>query len=389
MKRLLGATALLLTAAMLAGCGGGALKNADASLTEAKSTEQNGGGFSVDHVVVNASVRKTGQYPESFVLYLSEGAGENIPELSASDFHMTGKAGMWGSEDTRDFSCEFEKVETDGAAITITPTDFPEKYFYVQTFQVTCDKDAGLSFTEEAISEVNTPVADDFETFRKEDGAAFDYHLFTPETTENMPVVVVFHGYGDTSNLLTYRTAVEWAEPENQKKRPCYVIAPVIDDQTYYTARASVFTPLKALLDQMVEEGKVDPSRIYVMGNSFGGMSSIEFAEGYPDTVKRVLALCPALNYSNTAMNQLEKIKDIPIWFAHAEHDNTIPVENSRNAVEKLKELGAKEVEFTEYSDEEMNAAGADSAPDSTYSYHHVELAVMEDDAYLDWLYNG
>ena len=163
----------------------------------------------------------------------------------------------------------------------------------------------------------------------------------------------------------------------------------MIDDQTYYTARASVFTPLKALLDQMVEEGKVDPSRIYVMGNSFGGMSSIEFAEGYPDTVKRVLALCPALNYSNTAMNQLEKIKDIPIWFAHAEHDNTIPVENSRNAVDKLKELGAEEVKFTEYSDEEMNAAGADSAPDSTYSYHHVELAVMEDDAYLDWLYNG
>ncbi len=377
MKRTVKAVALLLAAGILSGCGG----------VTTETTDGNGGASSVDHVIVNATVRKTGQYPENFQMVLSEGAGKKVPALSEADFHMTGKAGMWGSDDTRDFSCEFESVVVDGDTITLTPKDFPEKYFYVKNFQVTCDGDQDLSFTEEAVSEVNTPVADAFETFRKEDGAAFDYHLFTPETTENMPVVVVFHGFGDTSNLLTYRTAVEWAEPENQKKRPCYVIAPVIDDQTYYTARTSVFTPLKALLDQMVEEKKIDPDRIYVMGNSFGGMSSIEFAELYPDAVAGVLALCPALNYSNTAMNQLEKIKDIPIWFAQAEHDNTIPVENSRNAVKRLEDLGAKEVKFTEYSDAEMDAAGADAAPDSTYSYHHVELAVMEDEDYLDWLY--
>ena len=38
----------------------------------------------------------------------------------------------------------------------------------------------------------------------------------------------------DTVNLLTCRTAVDRAEPDNQKIRPCFVPAPVIDDETYF-----------------------------------------------------------------------------------------------------------------------------------------------------------
>ena len=373
----------LITGMLLASCG----SVADAAADQTEQNTAGGDQMMSDGIVIDATVRTTGQYPERIEVPIPAGVDAAGLNLSEADFHMKGTAGMWGSDDTREFSCEFEKLENDGNAIVLYPKDFPEKYFYVQDFTVSCDKEDALSFTKQDIAKVNTAVADDFQTFAKEDGAGFTYHLYTPETEENMPVVVVFHGYGDTENLLTYRTAVEWAEPDNQKIRPCYVIAPVIDDNTYYSARNTVFTPLKALLDQMTAEGKADPNRIYVMGNSFGGMSSIEFAELYPDTVAGILALCPALNYSSTAMGQLEKIKDIPIWFAQAEHDNTIPIENSRTAAEKLKELGAKEVRLKEYSDDEMNAAGADAAPDSTYSYHHVELAVMEDDAYMDWLY--
>ena len=341
----------------------------------------------VESVTIYSSVRKTGQYPESFVITLSEAAKAGVA-LKAEDFKLEGNAGMWGSNETRPFTAEFESVKTEGSSVILVPKDFPEKLFYVRSFKVSCSKDDVPSFTDKDVTEIFTAVADDFTTVTKKDGAAFDYHLYTPEKTENMPVVVVFHGYGDTSNLLTYRTAVDWAEPDNQAVRPCYVIAPVIDDDTYYSARESVFRPLKELLDKMTEEGKADPDRIYVMGNSFGGMSSIEFAELYPDTVAGILALCPALNYSPKAVENLDKMKGIPIWFAHAQHDGTIPAQYSQNAVDKLEKLGAKEVRFTEYTDEEMNAAGADSAPDSTYSYHHVELAVMEDDAYKQWLFS-
>ena len=137
----------------------------------------------------------------------------------------------------------------------------------------------------------------------------------------------------------------------------------------------------------MISEGKADPGRIYVMGNSFGGVATIEFCEKYPETVSAAIALCPALTYAPGASSAIEKMKDVSIWFAHAAGDNTIPVSASRTAVSALENMGAAEVKYTEYSDEEMNLAGADGDPDSTYSYHHVELAVMEDPAFREWLF--
>ena len=234
-----------------------------------------------------------------------------------------------------------------------------------------------------------TPVADEFETKTSEGEISFDYRFFDPGKDEPVPIVIVFHGYGDTNNLLTYRTAVEWAEPENQQVRPCYVLAPVIDDETYFTekGRDSVFVAIHDMIVQKVSDGKVDPARVYVMGNSFGGLSTIEYCEKYPDEVAGAIALCPALNYSGNAVMKLKEMTEVPIWFACAKNDNTIPSSQSENAVKSLERLGAKEVKFTEYSDEEMNAAGADPSPDATYSYHHVELAVMEDDAYMEWLF--
>ena len=65
-----------------------------------------------------------------------------------------------------------------------------------------------------------------------EGDVSFDYKLFSPGKEGPLPVVIVFHGFGDTSNLLSYRTAVEWAEPQNQAVRPCYVLAPSVDDAT-------------------------------------------------------------------------------------------------------------------------------------------------------------
>ncbi|MCR4690008.1 MAG: hypothetical protein K5739_01510 [Lachnospiraceae bacterium] len=352
-----------------------------------KQTASDGSSLIKD-VVIHATVRTTGQYPEQIVISLGKKLAD--ANLSAEDFSMKGHADSWMNTSLHEFSSAFEKAELTDTTLTLYPKDFPEKFFYVKDFTVECSKNSDLHFTYEDVSSVITPVADDFAYIKKEDGPGFDLRLFTPESTEKMPVVVVFHGFSDTANLLTYRTAVEWAEPENQKKRPCYIVAPVIDDATYYTApgRDKVFEQLKGMLDDMIAEGKADPDRIYVMGNSFGGMSSVEFGEKYPDFVAGILSLCPALNYSQGAAANIEKIKDIPTRFAHASGDGTIPVTGTRAAFEALQKAGAKDVDFKEYSDDEMNAAGAEPGKDSTYSYHHVELAVMEDDSYMEWLYS-
>lgn len=258
---------------------------------EAKETETASTAPGIADVTVNTSVRKTGQYPESFVVTFDNELGEKT--LDPSLFKLEGKAGFWGSDDTRDFECSFNSVAVDKNTITLTTADFPEKYFYVKEFTVTCRDHPEYGFSSSDVSKTVTPVADDFETISHKGSIEFDYHLFTPANGVNMPIVIVFHGYGDTSNLLTYKTAVEWAEPENQKVRPCYVLAPVINDQDYFniTSRDKIYTDLKSILDGMAVDNKIDPQKVYVMGNSFGGIATIEFCEKYPETVAAAMAL--------------------------------------------------------------------------------------------------
>ena len=123
------------------------------------------------------------------------------------------------------------------------------------------------------------------------------------------------------------------------------------------------------------------------MGNSFGGMSSIEMAEQYPDRIAAVMALCPALNYSRTAMAALAKMKEVPLFIAQAENDETIPVSVGRQVAEELGKAGGN-VTLKVFTDAEMEAAGAVHGQEQNYSFHHVELALLENEDYAEWLFS-
>ena len=225
--------------------------------------------------------------------------------------------------------------------------------------------------------------ASGFKTYKAYGDISFKYMLFSPNEKRNMPLVLTFHGFGDTENVSGCRIASEIAEPENQKTRPCFVLAPVMEDSIYLSLseREKTYRELKEIIDDLIASGKVDGDRIYIAGNSFGGLASIEFAEMYPESVACALVLCPALTYSQNSVRNLSLIKDIPITFAHATNDNVIPVTVSRNAVSTLKALGAGDVSLIEFSNEEMADAGA------VYGYHQADLAVMADDTLMKWMF--
>ena len=103
-----------------------------------------------------------------------------------------------------------------------------------------------------------------------------------------------------------------------------------------------------------------------------------------------MLALCPALNYSAHGVRRLDALAGTPVVIAQAEHDETIPVQVSRDAAAAIEAAGNPSVTLRIYTDDEMNAAGARLGSSETYSFHHVELAVMEPpefDRYAEWLF--
>lgn len=211
---------------------------------------------------------------------------------------------------------------------------------------------------------------------------SFNYRLFSPKSKDNQPLVITFHGYGDVEKEC--RIASSLGAGDNQEVRSCYVLAPVVEDNVYLalSERDMLYSALKSIIDEMVASGKVDAERIYVMGNSFGGLATVEFAEKYPDIVAGAIVMCPALSYSQESTSNLLQLKNVPVWFAQATNDNVIPIKTSRNAVSTLQRLGAVEVRFTEFSDEEMYAAGA------AYGFHEADIAVMADESFVDWLFD-
>ena len=336
-------------------------------------------------IALETRVMKWGQMPTRFVV-----AGQTLPEgVTAEDFAITGQAAGWENQSLHPFSCAVEAVEAVEGGWTLAPALFPEKFFYVRQLEVACAAHPELSFALEDIGTIATETADEF-SWVEEHESRMKARVFIPESDGPLPLVLVFHGYGDPENLLSYRTAVAWAEPDQQAVRPCAVVAPVIDSAYYGSeiARSRIYVGIMNYIDSLIESGAIDPSRLYVMGNSFGGMASFEIAEQHPGRFAAILALCPALNYSRGGTAQLATLTDIPVTIAQAEGDETIPSEVGRRTAEALIAAGNANVTLKLYTDEEMNAAGAVKGYEQTYSFHHVELAVMEDATYAEWLFS-
>ena len=336
-------------------------------------------------IIAVTRVTKWGQQPERFEI-----AGQALPGgVSASDFQIAGKAAGWENESRHDFTCGAAKVEATEDGWALIPEAFPEKYFYVRELTVSCARHPELGFALGEIVQTLTETADDFTDVADEE-SRFTAHVFIPESTEPLPLVLVFHGYGDEHNLLSYRTATAWAEPESQAVRPCVVVAPVINT-TYYgseIARSRIYEGIVKYIDGLIDTGRVDPKRVYAMGNSFGGMAALEIAEQHPGRFAALLALCPALNYGPNVTAQLPLLRDVPVAIALAENDETIPASVGISAANAIKAAGNENVWLRVYTDDEMTAAGATHGREYVYSFHHVELAVMEDAAYPQWLFS-
>ena len=100
-----------------------------------------------------------------------------------------------------------------------------------------------------------------------------------------------------------------------------------------------------------------------------------------------VLALCPALNYSRTGLAALPQMAGIPLYIVQAENDETIPVSVGKQIAELFEKAGG-DVTLRVFTDEEMEAAGAVHGQEQTYSFHHVELALLENEDYAEWLFS-
>ena len=193
-------------------------------------------------------------------------------------------------------------------------------------------------------------------TFKGANGVTLPYRLFVPEqkTGGSLPAVVYLHGAAGagTDNLKqitggnTLGTHV-WTTKERQAQHPAFVIAPQAAEGERWSTTTSQLAPYASLvlelLTNLSNEFSIDADRIYLAGQSLGGLGVWDLVSKRPELFAAAVPLCGGGDATRAAA-----ARNVPIWAFHGAVDQTVPVERSREMVAALRATGAA-VKSTEY----------------------------------------
>lgn len=199
-------------------------------------------------------------------------------------------------------------------------------------------------------------------------GYKLPYQIMYPEnydSSKRYPLVVFLHGAGERGNdnqkQLTH--GKQFLIDNFRINYPAIVIAPQcpVDDYWANVRRNEIngrseFTfgltdkptrsmeTLISLVNWWVSSGLIDTNRIYTGGLSMGGMGTFELLWRMPNTFAAAFPICGGS--ANDILNLYAK--NTAVWIFHGEVDNVVSPDFSRNAYNRLKELGC-DVKYTEY----------------------------------------
>lgn len=106
---------------------------------------------------------------------------------------------------------------------------------------------------------------------------------------------------------------------------------------------------LMELIKEYVANHKnIDEDRIYIGGDSNGGYMTMLMIRDYPDYFAAAFPTCEALRDSLITDGDIQKMKDIPIWFTAAKTDGVVmPAEYVIPTYKRLLAAGAQNVQFS------------------------------------------
>lgn len=189
-------------------------------------------------------------------------------------------------------------------------------------------------------------------------GAKLPYRLFVPshyDSAKKYPLILWFHGgSGRGSNNEAQisgeneKGAQIWTTPENQAILPAFILAPQCPTGENWSDPElnEIGTPLQLALDILAvvqKDYSIDGQRIYLVGQSMGGLGVWSLLQKYPERWAAAVVAASYDNFTNVAA-----LARVPLWIFQWKMDPAVPTDLIRQMLKEIKKSGGHP-HYTEY----------------------------------------
>jgi len=182
------------------------------------------------------------------------------------------------------------------------------------------------------------------------------YRLFVPpgyDKTKQYPLVIWLHGGGSAGDDNLGQISRDnrlgthfWTQKDKQERHPAFVLAPQSLGGWDNAGTASLSPELQLVLEILEDvrrEYSIDADRLYIAGQSNGGIGAWGLITKRPGLFAAAIPLCGAGNPEIAS-----RAAKTAVWAFHGEIDDVIESVNSRNMINAMKRAGGKP-RYTEY----------------------------------------
>jgi predicted peptidase len=276
---------------------------------------------------------------------------------------------------------------------------------------------AGLTIRSDGADETKTEWADKFEDHRDHD---IVYRLYAPQAYSPRPLVLFLHGGGECGDDNWRQMVCTVGAAKIAEDYPdCFVMAPQAPRGLFNVATLPPEQARKLMnrpfaesdqkgengwhraylgkvcdvIRELIAQGRVLASRVYVTGLSMGGAGTIRAMSVGSDLFAAAAPICPSM--TPETYNILKGMTHAKVWVSTAYVDHTIYRHKYiADAIMSLQNAGNKDAYLTLYSPEELAAYGMGVNPDLSlkelFSENHGSWNLTYNNEYgiMSWLLN-
>lgn len=162
----------------------------------------------------------------------------------------------------------------------------------------------------------------------------YNFWLYAPREylyeNRRVPLIIFLHGASLCgTNMQRVRRYGLLHAIEKGRYYPAMVVAPQNPGGSWSPRK------IANILDWVERNHDIDTTRVYVIGMSLGGYGTLDFAGSYPERVAAAMALC-----GGSTLKDFTGLGRIPLWILHGTADKAVPVSQSKNVVNAIKQSG-------------------------------------------------